>query len=241
MYKGIEHQPKGSSVVYWIHTARHKDMFTEGYIGITNQKAVQRWKQHLDNKKSMVNFINNNGTLLIYEIILVADNREYCEHIEKKLRPLLNIGWNVAMGGKDGYVFAGAAWMKNKWVQHWIDNPIEASNRWWKNECNLLKKQTTAQRIAQRQASKHVPYTLDRKHDPRNKSGFAGVSWFPKYGKWRAQIGMIPITISLGYFELQEQAHQTFLKADAIRLMWRQGRIDREGAITQIKILQMGK
>ena len=139
-----------------------------------------------------------------------------------------------------GSLFGGIA-NRKRWIKFWIDNPIEASNRWWKTECNLLKKQATVQQIAQRQANKHVPFTLDRKHDSRNKSGYAGVSWFPKYGKWRAQIGMMPITIGLGYFESQEQAHQIFLKAKAIRLMWRQGCINRECAITQIKALQKGK
>ena len=248
MYKGTEHQPKGASVVYWIHKPQHTDIFKEGYVGITHNMVIYRWVDHKrasrknpDNHCAIVNNAIRKHLNLIYEVVLVADTREYCERIEGLLRPINHKGWNISRGGMPvDSIFGGIA-NKKRWIKFWIDNPIEASNRWWKTECNLLKKQATVQQIAQRQANKHVPFTLDRKHDSRNKSGYAGVSWFPKYGKWRAQIGMMPITIGLGYFESQEQAHQIFLKAKAIRLMWRQGCINRECAITQIKALQKGK
>jgi len=248
MHKGTEHQPKGASVVYWIHKPQHTDITKEGYVGITHNMAMRRWADHKsasrknpDNHCVIVNKAIRKHVNLIYEVVLVADTREYCERIEELLRPTNHIGWNISRGGMPVDPIMGGIATKERWIKFWIDNSIEAANRWWKNECNLLKKQTTVQRIAQRQANKHVPFTLDRKHDSRNKSGYTGVSWFPKLSRWRSQIGVIPIVISIGYFESQEQAHLAYLKANAIRLMWRQGRITKEDALNQIKSLQTGK
>jgi hypothetical protein len=234
-YIGAEHQSKGSSVVYWIHTPRHKDMFCEGYIGISKQKVQDRWRQHFEERKeSMISFVHKNGTPLIFEVILVADSREYCEQIEKKLRPTPNIGWNVAQGGKDGYVFAGGEWMKKKWVQHWIDNPIEAANRWWKTE-QLLIAQTAR---LKRNANKPKPHTKLRGPNSNSTSGIVGVRWFPKYKKWNAQIAIRPKVINLGYYQSIEEANQVSNQAIAIRSMWRLGNIQTDTAIANIKALR---
>lgn len=43
-----------------------------------------------------------------------------------------------------------------------------------------------------------------------NKSGYKGVSWHRRSGKWQAQINDNGIRKSLGYFDLPEEASQTY-------------------------------
>ena len=240
MHKGTEHQPKGASVVYWIHKPKHTDITKEGYVGITHNMAKDRWLNHKsssrrnpDSNCAVVNRAIRKHTDLIYEVILVADTREYCERIEGLLRPTNRIGWNIARGGMPVDTMMGGVANRERWIQWWIDNPVEAANRWWITERKLLNKQA----IAHRRETKPKPFTQHRKHSDRNKSGFTGVTWFHAYSKWRAQIGLTPIVITLGYFDSQEQAYQSYLKANAIRLLWRQGNIYKDLAIRQIKRL----
>lgn len=241
MYKGIEHQPKGTSVVYWIHKTQHTDITKEGYVGITHGMARERWVNHksasrrkADQNCKVVNNAIRKYPDLIYEVVLVADTREYCEQIEGLLRPTNNIGWNIARGGMPVDTMMGGVANSRRWVQHWIDNPIEAANRWWDTERALLNKQATEQR----KASKPKPFTVERKFSARNKSGYTGVTWFDKYGKWRAQIGIKPEVVTLGYFDTKEQAYATYLEAKHIRLQYRHGILGFNDAIASIRALQ---
>jgi len=241
MYKGIEHQPKGASVVYWIHKPEHTDITKEGYVGITHNMVRDRWldhksasRRHPDSNCAVVNKAIRKHPDLIYEVVLVADTREYCERIEGLLRPTNRIGWNIARGGMPVDTMMGGIANRERWIQRWVDNPVKAANRWWITERKLLNKQA----IAQRREAKPKPFTQHRKHSDRNKSGVTGVSWFKNYSKWRGQIGISPLVIGLGYFETQEQAHQMYLKADAIRLQWRQGQISKDDALFAIKGLK---
>ena len=92
--------------VYWIHTKDHSDIFSEGYIGVSNN-AKTRWKSgHQRQVKNnmhpnirLTNAINEHGwNNLVMEVILIADS-DYCHNIEQKLRPSEEIGWNLAIGG----------------------------------------------------------------------------------------------------------------------------------------------
>ena len=244
MYKGTQYQMDGASVVYWIHKPKHTDITKEGYVGITSNKAQERWADHKsasrsstkDNCKIINNAIRKHKDL-IYEVVLVADTRDYCERIEGLLRPTNRIGWNIAIGGMPVDTMMGGIATRNRWIQYWINNPTEAAERWWESERLMLKKQATKQR----KEKKPKPFTQERKSSALNKSGYTGVAWFPNYDKWRAQIGIRPMVIGLGYFESKEDAHQMYLKADAVKLLWRQGFIDKNQAILQIKGLQTRK
>jgi hypothetical protein len=241
MQIGTEYQPKGASVVYWIHKPEHTDITKQGYIGITNKLARERWVAHQsasrhnpDANCAVVNRAIRKHHNLIYEIVLVADTREYCERIEGLLRPTNNIGYNIARGGMPVDTMMGGIANREKWVQHWIDNPTEAANRWWDTERALLIKQA----IAHRRASKPKPFTVERKFSARNKSGYTGVTWFAKFSKWRAQIGITPEVVTLGYFDTKEQAYATYLKAKHIREKYRHGILNFNDAIAEIRALQ---
>jgi hypothetical protein len=241
MYKGLEHQPKGASVVYWIHKPEHTDITKEGYVGITNGMARDRWLNHKSASRRKVNgnceVINRairKHNDLIYEVVLVADTRDYCERIEAMLRPTNRIGWNIARGGIPVDTMMGGTANKERWIQYWIDNPIEAANRWWNAERVMLNKQARVQR----KASLPKPHTKARKVNARNKSGYTGVTWFSKYSKWRSQIGIHPEVVTLGYFDTKEQAYATYLKAKHIRLQYRNGILDFNDAIASIRTFQ---
>ena len=86
--------------VYWLRLPEHTDMFSQGYIGITNN-IKRRWYKHksLTQNAHLKNAINKYGwDNLVKEIILIADNA-YCLSIEKLLRPSKDMGWNIVEGG----------------------------------------------------------------------------------------------------------------------------------------------
>lgn len=240
MYKGIQHQPKGSSVVYWIHKPEHTDITKEGYVGITNRMARDRWVDHQsaarrsDKKCAILNRAISKYDNLIWEVVVIADTREYCERIEGLLRPWQRIGWNIAQGGLPVDTRLGGEANKIKWIQYWIDNPNDAAERWWEAEQRLLNKHA----LEQRKANKPKPYTKPRKHDIRNKSGFTGVSWFELHNKWRAQICFKNVKVTLGYFDTKEKAYETYLKAKDITVKHRTGKIDFDNALYEIYLFQ---
>lgn len=86
--------------VYWIRNASHTDIFSQGYVGVSNN-VVKRWNSH-KNKPTNYHFSNAvkmyGWDNLVKEVVLLADE-DYCLDIETKLRPNDKIGWNVVAGG----------------------------------------------------------------------------------------------------------------------------------------------
>ena len=238
MQIGTEHQPKGASVVYWIHKPEHTDITKQGYVGITNGMARERWAEHKraartnpDKHCAVVNRAICKHPNLIYEVVVVANTREYCERIEGLLRPTNRIGWNIARGGMSVDTMMGGIANRQRWIKYWIDNPNEAATRWWESERAILNKQA----IEHRKANKPIAFTQDWKPHKDSKSGCTGVTWFIKYNKWRAQIGISPIVITLGYFDTKEQAQEAYLQAKTIYKSHKRGEITLHEAIRQIK------
>jgi hypothetical protein len=58
--------------------------------------------------------------------------------------------------------------------------------------------------------AKHDQNGCNRGSNRNNTSGFKGVSWYPKYGKWLARINISGKRIFLGYFDTAEEAHETY-------------------------------
>lgn len=91
--------------VYWIHLDTHKNMYEEGYIGITSnfKKRMQSHSEKLEKdnvfKKAIKLYKWNN---LIKDIIHNNITLKEALNLELKYRPLQNIGWNSQIGGKIG-------------------------------------------------------------------------------------------------------------------------------------------
>ena len=86
--------------VDWIHAEHHADMFSQGYIGISETPET-RWDYHYKKQENqhLKNAIAKYGwDNLIKKVILVGDEK-YCLNIEYKLRPDDKIGWNIVKGG----------------------------------------------------------------------------------------------------------------------------------------------
>jgi len=109
-----------SYLVYWVHHKDQKDIFTQGYIGITNN-FKRRMKQYemLYGNPYLTNAIKKHGwDNLAKEVILIAD-KAYCLLIETQLRAKDAIGWNIIKGGgmpplntRKGYKMANPSWNK---------------------------------------------------------------------------------------------------------------------------------
>ena len=95
-----------STQVYWIRAKHHTDMMSDGYIGVSNN-AQKRWlyghnwahrKGRHDNPR-FSNAITKHGWDNLIKTVLVIGSEDYCYDIERKLRPVDSIGWNLAIGG----------------------------------------------------------------------------------------------------------------------------------------------
>jgi hypothetical protein len=90
--------------VYWIHLPEQTNVAIEGYVGIA-MNFEQRMFAHKScaktgKEQTLYNAIRKYGwDNLVKEVILVS-NENYCLEIEKKLRPVPRIGWNIAVGGE---------------------------------------------------------------------------------------------------------------------------------------------
>lgn len=87
--------------VYWIRHPGHTDIFSQGYIGITYNfnKRMSRHKTDCHNPYLKKIITKYTWASLIKEKILIS-TREYCEDIEKLLRPNKKLGWNFNIGGE---------------------------------------------------------------------------------------------------------------------------------------------
>jgi hypothetical protein len=90
--------------VYWIHLEEHKDIMTEGYVGVSNNPKLRLWDHKNDSKKNTHVNPHLNRALqkykdkIIQTIIFVGENNS-CYLLEEELRPIHGIGWNINEGG----------------------------------------------------------------------------------------------------------------------------------------------
>ena len=89
-----------NSSVYWIHHPDHTNMFTQGYIGVSNNIKA-RWNRHKGQTQNpyLKNAINKYGWDSLVKEILLVSTEKYCLRIESKLRSIKEIGWNIIEGG----------------------------------------------------------------------------------------------------------------------------------------------
>ena len=107
--------------IYWIHCLDHTDIFTQGYVGISKY-AEKRWVQHFKRSGNRhLNFaIEKYGWDNLAKEKIVIGGKDYCLDIEKKLRSVDGIGWNITAGGgypprtKKGMNLGKVPWNKGK-------------------------------------------------------------------------------------------------------------------------------
>ena len=238
IYLNKDIQPKGSSVVYWIHAPEHKDMLNEGYIGITKNSVYKRWREHstnilnTDNTHKVYKPLRQQDTL-IFEIVLLADSRQYCEDIETKLRPTPGIGWNVVKGGRDGFAKVGGQRTKERWLA--IYTPCDS---WFKAEMLMLKQIKRKERLAAKRLARqeYIPFRCHttRKLAKDNTTGLTGVGYYAKYDMYRAQICIDKKVMTLGYYTTKEEAHQKYMKAKLLVKEFRDQKADSRWMIGQV-------
>jgi hypothetical protein len=227
-------QPQGASVVYWAHRPCHTDMFTQGYIGITQSRANKRWAHHKwvakknnSNCKRFANALNKYDDI-VFDIVLSA-KRDYCEYIESRLRPHPSIGWNISTGGEPAMIgdianrnpMAGG--LANKERHRLLSMTAEAiEQRRLKNEAVLDKHKAKCWAMIRREEARTNPYEKERALSNASRSGLTGVVWHwyvycrgerkglrTGNGAWRTQFkGKI-----LGYYKNKNEAHDVYLKA----------------------------
>lgn len=225
-------QPQGASVVYWIHRPSHTDMFSEGYIGITNRRANRRWVEHKrgGSCKTLSNALIKYDDV-VFDIVLVANTRDYCEQIERKLRPHKNIGWNIKEGGDDAvpsntYNTTPGGLANKKRIEllkqthpDWIAKAkAKQQASIDKHEALIVRLKKRVIKMIKHEERKSLQLQINRKTHIKNKFGMTGVSWFTYpsgNGVWRSQFrGKL-----LGYFDDAQAAYRAYLNAKQCYLM----------------------
>lgn len=133
--------------VYWIRLPEHTDIFTEGYVGISNNFEY-RLKQHIYFSSKPEYFKNyrtefrsalSSGNHIARKILI--GTRKYCMDVEERLRPAWKIGWNIAAGGSGGYGTHGLTGTKLKGMYYNLLSRAELDNEFvceaWLGKCGL--------------------------------------------------------------------------------------------------------
>ena len=109
--------------VYWIHAPEHTDMFSQGYVGVSNN-AERRFEEHCKapSNRHLAFAIKKYGWEALTKAVVFVADLATCLDKERNLRPSEGIGWNVAPGGGKPPVLSGprpilrgrTAWNKGK-------------------------------------------------------------------------------------------------------------------------------
>lgn len=151
------------TAVYWIAHKDHTDIFSQGYIGVSNN-VEKRWDYH--KKKGENNHIRNainkyGWDNLVKKVVLIGEE-DYCLEIENKLRPADKIGWNLVCGGGKPPSALGKKFIRSP---EWIEK-LRLANL-GRPSWNKGKKLTDEQKVSQ---FKLAEYMKDKPHGMLGKS-----------------------------------------------------------------------
>lgn len=88
--------------LYWIHLPEHKDITSEGYVGITKnlEARIINHRQKNSSCLHLYHAIDKYGwDSLVVKTVYKDDNEQFIALLENILRPDKKIGWNIAPGG----------------------------------------------------------------------------------------------------------------------------------------------
>jgi hypothetical protein len=88
--------------VYWIHLPEHTDIYSQGYVGVSNNPKRRLSEHKLASKNGYKDNPFLGRILQKYEVIqtiIFCGNDTECYAKEETLRPVKNIGWNINKGG----------------------------------------------------------------------------------------------------------------------------------------------
>lgn len=96
---------EGQFCVYWIRAPHHSDPLSEGYVGVSKSPS-RRWRHHNWRKRTkrhdnpiLSNAIEKYTWDGLIKQVLVIGSEKYCYELEAKIRPSVEMGWNVNVGG----------------------------------------------------------------------------------------------------------------------------------------------
>ena len=117
--------------VYWIAHKDHTDIFSQGYVGVSNN-VEYRWNTHKSLKTNvhLKNAINKYGwDNLVKKVVLIGEE-DYCLEIENKLRPADKIGWNLVCGGGKPPSALGKKFIKSAETRQKISSALMGKTTW---------------------------------------------------------------------------------------------------------------
>lgn len=109
--------------IYWVHYPDHNDPLTEGYIGVSSDPTRRFRKHKRSSHNNKVKGAISKGA--IQTILYEFDSYDNAYRVEESLRPLPNIGWNIAIGGLGGS-FKDSGWCSERNRKRYLD-PNERS------------------------------------------------------------------------------------------------------------------
>lgn len=85
--------------------------------------------------------------------------------------------------------------------------------RWPKKDSDHINGIRSDNRLSNLREATEAQNCQNARRRKDNSSGQKGVSWYPRYGKWRARIAVSKQDKLLGYFEKRSDAVQAYKKA----------------------------
>ena len=158
--------------VYWIRHKDHTDMFSQGYIGVSKNLKV-RFSQHSRRNENIVlkRAIDKHGWDNLIKGVVLVSKSDYCLDIESKLRPVNNIGWNIAKGGGlppsgsgKKFQLGVAPWNKGKTMSAETREKISKASKeqWQKIGMREILSNAKKGKPSHRKGIKHTPETIEK-------------------------------------------------------------------------------
>ena len=165
---------KKSYLVYWAHLKKHKDIYNEGYVGITHLSLDERIAGHIKSSKIHThhfgNAIKKYNDQIVWSVIHENLSEKQALKFENQYRPNVGIGWNSIKGGDLG--------VKSDWYED------EANKTKHQEQTSIATKEAIAEKDSTEARSQRAKDVWDKEGYRESREGlFAGEN-NPQYGKF---------------------------------------------------------